>query len=143
MKKYICEKCKSVVEDWEIGYHIESYGERLRNDTCDCGGDLIPAKECKICGEIFNAEDLIGKVCEGCIEEHETIKNVLNAGDNDTQSVEINGFVASVLTEKQINEILVKWVEENFTDHSVEVVKYCKQDELWFSEFLEEKYGGD
>jgi hypothetical protein len=82
-------------------------------------------------------------VCEACIEAHETVADVLEFGENDTEKIEINGFVASALSVEQINSILAKWVNENIIDHSKEVLNYINRDRALFSEHIEYEFGKD
>lgn len=143
----ICNCCGNLIEDYELKKTYQCHGytslgqplEEEIDECCSCGGEYVRASKCKICGEWFDNEDLYG-ICEGCLEEYETVGTALEIGENDTTSVEINGFVASVLSAEQINKILAKWVEENFTDHSRDVVKYCEEDKAYFSDYLADKY---
>ena len=61
----------------------------------------------------------------------------LTIGSINPKSVEINGFIAAVLSQDQIDKILTKWVEENFIDHGKPVVDYLEEDKSYFSEYLE------
>ena len=128
---FVCKKCGKLIEDCEFpvvkqchGY--TSLGQPLTEDIegrCSCGGEFVEAEKCKICGEWFDNRELHG-VCESCLSNYETVGVALAIGKENTESVEgINGFVKSVLSAEQINKILTKWVEENFTDHSKYVVK--------------------
>ena len=144
----ICNRCGELIEDHELKFTSQCHGytclgqplsETIPED-CRCGGEFVEAKKCNVCGEWFDNTDLNG-VCEGCLEEYETVGEALEIGENDTTSVDINGFVASVLSVEQINKILCKWVEENFIDHSKDVVKYCEENKAYFSDYLADKYG--
>lgn len=135
----VCNYCGTLREENELGYVTEMHGERHKNTVCKCGGQLIPATKCKLCGTWFDNTDLHG-VCEGCLSEDETVATAIALGKESTEKVEINGFVAASLSAEKINEILIKWVSENFTDHSKAVVEYLEQDMMVFSEFLEDKY---
>jgi hypothetical protein len=133
----VCNKCGKIRESRELGYAIESHGERHLDTNCSCGGEFVPAKRCSLCGKWFDGTDLHG-VCEGCLDENETVGMALEIGAINTVSVDgINGFVASVLPVEQINKILTKWVEENFVDHGKPVVNYLEEDKSYFSEYLE------
>lgn len=135
----VCNRCGTLVNYNDLGYVTEIHGERHRNTVCKCGGEFIPAKKCKLCGSWFDNTDLHG-VCEGCISEEETVGNALEIGAENTEMVEVNGFIAEVLTTEQINKILTKWVEENFVDRCTPVVQYLEGDISCFTEFLEDKY---
>lgn len=135
----VCNRCGTVVDYNDLGYVTEVHGERHRNTHCKCGGDFIPAKRCKLCGGWFDNTELHG-ICEGCLSDDETVESALAIGDYSTENVEINGFVASALSKEQINSILVKWVKENFVDHSKAVVQYLESDMSSFADYLEDKY---
>ena len=132
----VCNKCGKIRESRELGYAIESHGERHLDTNCSCGGDFIPATRCSLCGKWFDGTDLHG-VCEVCLDDNETVGTALAIGSVNTEQVKINGFIATVLSQGQIDKILTKWVEENFTDHSKPVVDYLEDDKSYFSEYLE------
>lgn len=134
----VCNKCGTLVQANDLGYVTEVHGERHRNTHCKCGGEFIPATQCKLCGKWFDNTDLHG-ICEGCLEEYETVGSALEMGDSNRTMVAINGFIADILDEDMINAILTKWVEENYTDHSRPVVDYCEYDKSYFSYFVAEK----
>jgi hypothetical protein len=134
----VCNKCGTLIDDKELDYVTEMHGERHLNTACRCGGDFIPATQCKICGVWFDNSGLYG-ICEGCLEEYETVGTALEIGDANREDVEINSFVASVLSADRINHILEKWVEENYTDHSSDVRRFLNRDLGVFSEHIENK----
>lgn len=137
----VCNKCGRIVDESELGYATEAHGERHLNTVCRCGGEYIEANKCAVCGEWFDNTDLHG-VCEGCLYEDETVGTALEIGAYSLQKVDgINGFIADVLSVHQMNKILTKWVEENFTDHSKAVKDYLYADKSAYSEYLEDKYG--
>ena len=147
---YICNRCGELIQDDELGTTTQCHGysslgqpyiEVCDDDRCNCGGRFVEATKCKVCGEWYDSNDYDYDVCEVCTEEYQTVGDALEYGAEDTTDVEINGFVASVLSEEQINRILIKWVEENFVDHSKDVIAYCEEDKLCFTEYLIKKYG--
>jgi predicted amidophosphoribosyltransferase len=135
----VCNKCGKLRESSELGYAIESHGERHLDTNCSCGGEFVPAKRCSLCGKWFDGTDLHG-VCEVCLGEEETVGNAIEIGSYSKVTKEINGFFAEILTDEMIEKILGKWVEENFVDHSKAVVDYLESDVSAFAEFLEDKY---
>ena len=135
----VCNKCGTLVQTNDLGYVTEPHGERHRNTVCRCGGDFVPATQCKLCGKWFDNTELHG-ICEVCLSEEETVGNAIEIGSYSKVTKEINGFFAEILTDEMIEKILGKWVEENFTDHSKAVVDYLEGDMSAFAEFLEDKY---
>lgn len=136
----VCNKCGKLISEDDLKYVTEPHGEKHLDFNCKCGGELIEATECKVCGKWFDGTDLHG-VCEGCLEEYETVGEAIKYGSENKVNVSINECLAYLLTENQIERILTKWVEENFTDRSKPIVEYCENDKSAFSEYLEEKYG--
>ena len=138
---FVCNNCGNMVEELPTTtqYHGNTaFGEltEVIADCCSCGGEYIEATQCAICSKWFDGTDMDG-VCESCIEDHETVGVALEMGDEDLKTIDgINGFVASCLSVEQMNKILKKWVEENFIDHSKDVVKYCEEDKQYFSEYI-------
>jgi hypothetical protein len=142
----ICNHCGHRAESLNSGriYNDNLLGGYIdqKDTTCPCckKGDMILATQCSFCGSWFDNTELHG-VCEMCLEEHETVGEALEFGECRTEKVEINGFIANVLSTEKINEILTKYVEENFTDHSKPVIDYCEYDKSDFSEYVENKVG--
>ena len=97
--------------------------------------------ECRICRKKFREENLYQGLCRTCIKEWETVGDALEWGEERTENIQINGFVAHVLSEEQINKILAKWCEENFVDGSKDVVEFCELDKFEFVGHIAEKYG--
>ena len=145
---FICEKCGKVIEDYEFpmskqchGY--TSLGQPLTETIaghCTCGGDFIEATQCKVCGEWFDNDGMHG-VCECCLDNYSTVNDALDFGENAKLEVEVNGIVAELLTEEQINKILRKWCEENFVDSSNDITKAIGEYKEEYSEFLVDRYG--
>lgn len=136
----VCTHCGATKRTEELKFVYEPHGEKHLNYNCRCGGEFIKATECKVCGKWFDNTELHG-VCEGCLEEYETVETAIAIGSYSTEKREINGFFADILTTEMINDILGKYVEEHYTDHSKAVVDYLEADKSAYSEYLEDKYG--
>ena len=140
---YICWKCGELFEDLKTE---RRYGDNYLGgfidetiDTCPhCKVDLVEATKCPVCGRWFDNTELDG-VCAHCLEDYETVGTALEIGDKNRIDVKVNSFVAYALSDDQINHILEKWVEENFTDHCKTVIEYCRDDNAYFSDFVKEK----
>lgn len=146
----VCSHCRMLVDhlDTEKEWHLECDRptfEEIEINVCPhCGAKdtVVKASKCPICGEHYYNEKEIDEPCDDCIEKYETVGEALAIGAENTEEVKgINGFAASVLSVEQINKILIKWVEENFVDHSKAVKEYCEDDESYFAEWITEKYG--
>lgn len=143
----VCNRCGHIVEDYEVGTYSQCHGHTSLGDglcetvqkRCRCGGDYVEATRCELCGEWFDDTELNG-VCECCLDEHETVNNAIEYGEEHTTNIEgINGAVAYLLTTEEINEILVRWVKENYFDTSYGIHEYFYGEQFDFSEWLKEK----
>ena len=141
---YVCNICGHLVEELTTArVYDDNLLEGYIDETvtaCPCckHGELIEATICAVCGKPFDGTELNG-VCECCLEEYETVESALEIGEQETEKVDVNGFIAEILTPDQINKILTKWVEENIMDHSPKVVDFCEYDLSWFSDFVKDK----
>ncbi len=146
----VCNICGEVISEEELRTYKEihdyssigqAFAERFTDFRCDCGGEYVEATLCKICGKWFNNEDLHG-VCESCLDYYETLDNALEIGEQYTEKVEINNFLAMVFGENEINAILTQAAKERFADHSKQVVEYLEDDKQAFSEWVIENFAG-
>jgi predicted Zn-ribbon and HTH transcriptional regulator len=105
----VCRECGYVFEEEEASNWVEEHGEE--NCGCPrCKGEFEEAARCKICGEWF-LDNGIDEVCEECKEQNLTYSNALKVGDKEKQTVEINGFLASVYSISEINDIIQRSYE--------------------------------
>ena len=143
---YICNRCGKLIDELSTdsqchGYSSlgEAFVEEYAETECSCGGDFVEARQCEICGEYYSDEDYPYNVCECCAEQFETIESALEIGSNNTEKINVNGFVAYMLTEEEINAILTKHIIENYADDSSDISDYCKNDMDYFADFIIEK----
>ena len=117
----ICKDCGTVFKDDECPTYEEDYGFETgvgfksctqTFEECGCGGDLTEAKQCEICGEWEDPDNLIEDICERCFEEKSTFENAIGFGAENKEYVEINGYLASEFTSEQIERVLLKELEE-------------------------------
>ena len=100
-----------------------------------CKGYFEEMQECKICGEYFTEDELTSGVCDECIYEKATdIKFCYNLETEET--IKINGFIASVFTEEQINEILWNRIKEINRMVNISCYDFIDSDKSWFAEKL-------
>ncbi len=145
-----CNYCGSIIEDDELRIHREYMGEchgtpayDTFQDNCSCGGDYEEARQCNGCGEWFLDDELTNGYCQDCLEEEMTYENAIKCGSENEESVAINGFLASCFDSSEIEEILLKTLNETkeLMPSSVDeyVKTYCKDDLYYFAEWLEEQ----
>ena len=143
--RYQCHECDRQFEEPDI--ITETHG--MTDGSCEkigvcpyCKGYYEPMYQCKICGEWFTDDELTSGVCDDCIYQHDTdIELLYRLGNEEDakETVTINGFIASVLTEEQINEILFKRIKE-ITEISmfnwIDGTEFIGSDKSWFAEQL-------
>ena len=68
---------------------------------------------CNLCREPFRQQwdELI---CPKCAEEYETVENALEIGAAEKENVELNGFLSFLFNENNVNEILLRYVRDNY-----------------------------
>lgn len=142
---YICLRC---------GYHFETpkethnggYPEEPTYECPNCGSDdFEDAFKCCVCGEDFADDDMCtGAVCKGCAEKAATIKNAFAYGNDLTESVEINGFLAWVYPPDEINRILREHCDKERKEYVSKLAKeFCTDDVCDFADWLEEHHDTD
>lgn len=140
---YICEECGTMYDDAVLSCE-ESCLDVSNTLTCTCGGRLLEAKKCIVCGQIFGSEDYV--ICDGCVENGKTLDNVLSIGSDCTENISINGFIAFYFGNhiSELEDILIKAILEK-TKYDEQVVldsiqRYCDFDKSYFIEWLEDKW---
>ena len=115
-------------------------GEVCYDYTCPfCKkGELVPATECKICGEWFDDSEK-NHICESCLDKNKTLETALAIGEENETDVYINGFAKSLLGDKKINEILVEYIKANYTTETAKkaINEYCDEDKPYFADWVE------
>lgn len=101
-------------------------------------------KTCPLCGEQFNAEYFENAVCDLCAYKNATYENALAWGKEEPREVEVNGFLAYVFTESEIEEILLRELEEKGNVlvagvRNLNAHKYCTEDIGAFADWLVKK----
>lgn len=142
MCKHQCHECDRRFEEPDI--ITETHG--MTDGSCEkigvcpyCKGYYEPMYQCKICGQYFTEDELSGGVCDECIYEHDTdIELLYRLGNEEDakETVKLNGFIASVLTEEQINEIVMRELRTiNYAPY-INGIEFIGSDKSWFAEKL-------
>lgn len=146
---YICNCCGETTR--ELPEYTEDFGfetgvgyksmEQTFVGECSCGGTFVDAKQCEICGEWEDPDNLVEDICERCFDEESTFANAISFVAENKEYVEINGYLASEFTPEQIEKILLKELEEAKklgikTKHK----EFCLKDKEDFSIFLKESF---
>lgn len=149
-----CSRCGTVVRECELETHSQRIGyygdqpisESLYDYECSCGGGFEYATQCGVCGEYFVDDFFCLSACEDCIDkELSNVGNLLEQGEESKTLVEINGFLASVFSEEQINEILLNVFEGADKIKQRELAReFYESDRTAFADFMcERKKRGD
>ena len=147
---YMCDRCGRLTEEPPTCYQthgVTSLGDEYREKVdggCKCGGEFVEAYRCKVCGDWFITEDgdePYYKICDKCVEDEQTVTTAIEMGVEDERTVRINGFLVEAIGSEKINEILSAWAKENIKDDDVRVFHYCREDMLFFTEFVANKKG--
>ena len=142
--RYQCHECDRQFEEPDI--ITETHG--MTDGSCEkigvcpyCKGYFEEMQECKICGEWYTEDELTSGVCDECIYEHSTdIELCHKLGEEAEENIKINGFIASVFTEEQINEILWNRIKEINRMVNISCYDFIDSDKSWFAEkLIEEK----
>ena len=140
--RYQCHECDRQFEEPDIieETHGMTDGSCEKHGVCPyCKGYFEEMHPCKICGQHFTDDELSGGVCDECIYEKSTdIEFCYNLETEET--IKINGFIASVFTEEQINEILWNRIKEINRIVNISCYDFIDSDKSWFAEkLIEEK----
>ena len=143
---YKCCECGYIFEDGEQAIWEERHGldrppyEKMSGCPL-CKSDYEETTPCKICGSEHLENELSGDVCDECIEKyHHDIDVCFKVGANDTETIEINCFLASMFDKDQIEELLFNALKEkreymrDYVDKDCE--KFVNSDRSWFAENL-------
>lgn len=142
---WMCDRCKATFDepdtllngggDW--GEHVSVCPECGHDSICECG-------ICVSCGAPVPDES--GEcVCENCIKYHSNPTTALVYGDRRRDSVKINGFIAFLYSEAEINDILLSHylgevlttIEHFRLDGMAEL--YAQEDRGDFADFIKEE----
>lgn len=147
---YQCDKCgkqydelpRAVQESFEMWGHRFRYSDgRMLECTAiqpngkRCGGDLFEIKKCNFCGEDFPANKIFNGLCRDCVIESTDLDTAIKSGKNNTEYVEINGFLSSMFPKYEINQILTehlkgteqKYIKDNLADYVDANVEYFSE----------------
>ena len=143
---FICERCgKTEYENFAISTEsvYNRYGEYSHTEEivlqCDrCGGQLVPARLCPICGTEYIPDD--EDLCDKCFENACTFENCEDMGAEATEHIDLNGFLFSVFSESEIEEILRKEFKSMpLSQQQYYIQRYCAEDTYYLESWLEEK----
>lgn len=86
---YYCERCKKYIDEDEfVEYEENGYTYK----ECKCGGDLVRAETCKICGQPFvNGDSALDSYCDDCSKKTvEKFRKMMKENFNENEFEIIN-----------------------------------------------------
>ncbi len=138
---YICNRCGETTDEVETYTEMHgaegtsNYGAITFDEECHCGGNFVEAKQCNLCGELFDPDDMYDGICEDCLKKETTEENALKMGEECKESVTINGFLKSVFDTEEIEQILKNAYNELPQYYkNIHTNTYCLEDITAFAE---------
>lgn len=142
---YKCFECGEIFDEpkrWEE-YRGEFWGTPAYEEVrgCPrCRGDYEELVPCEVCGVEHSEEDLLYGVCDKCIEERRyDVDMCYKIGENDTEKIELNCFLASMFDVAEIELILFNALKEAQKIEKVDCNEFINQDISWFAEVYAEE----
>ena len=132
---YKCLGCDHIFEECEAKKVKEDYGYEY--GCPNCGGDFEETVKCSICKGEFLEDELNGGVCKECIDEYRNQTSVcvdIAVQEGTKTKINVNYLVASLLTEEEINRILIEYIKEE--KPNADCGAYIDEDISWFVEML-------
>lgn len=143
---YKCFECGNLFEEGEqyewyetYGCDIPPYKKMSGCPVCHCDYDY--AYQCLECGDWHHEDDLYCGLCDKCLDDRANkcqydIEMCYKVGKNDLDGVEINGFLLSMFSRSEIDEILMRELREANKINPVDCSDYINEDKSWFIETL-------
>jgi DNA-directed RNA polymerase subunit RPC12/RpoP len=132
-----CFTCERQFFDFDV--QTDEFGGKKA--VCPyCGGDIIDIRECKICGELCNDDELHNDVCDGCLYEYRfDTKGLMELYKATKEKVEINAYIASYFSSSQIEEILQGVILANEEFLTINNREFIESDMDYMAQLILEK----
>lgn len=129
---YKCLECGNIFEYGEEAHWIEPHGEKM-SGCPNCKGAYEETTPCEVCGSEHLPEELIGGVCEECIDERrKDFDFCYEISFGEKEEVKINSLLASLFEPSDIEAILINHIKTNCPE--IDCSKYIDNDISWFGE---------
>lgn len=148
---YKCLECGHIFDEGEQARWIESRGEYWGTPCSEemsgcplCKGEYEKTKPCKICGSEHLSDELDGGVCEECVDTHRyDVDMCFRLGKKCKEDVEINGFLASMYSTEEIEELILRDILNTQKIKVVDCTPFIEADSSWFAENLAKEVNKD
>lgn len=111
MDKFICEDCGRVLTEDEIESWIEPHGEEL-SGCPSCGGNVVEAEECSVCGKdyattslravVWHGKGIDDLICENC--RNNILEEFTNILKEHYKNDELKDFKQQVINDYLVDE---------------------------------------
>ena len=146
---YKCLECGHIFERGEEASWSEYRGEYFgfvaykKMSGCPlCKGAFEETIPCDICGSEHLEEELNGGVCDECLEDCKCdFEMCYTIAQSSKDKIKINGLLASMFTESEIEEILVNHIKKEIKDSELKkfVSNFIDEDVSWYVDMLAEE----
>ena len=140
---YRCNNCGNLFEIGEEAHWVDTHGfadgKGEQMSGCPlCKGDFSETTPCKSCGsERFTEDEMESCICEDCIVNYsKNFDFCVKLGEKETENIKINGAIASLFSEKEINDILIEAAKKI---ENVSFEKFAEEDKGWFAQMIEDE----
>lgn len=142
---YKCLECGHIFDKGEEAFWEEPRGEYWGTNCREimvgcplCRGVFEETKKCAICKSEHLDDDLIGGVCEDCIDSYrKNFEVCYGISRGETEKVEINSLLACIFDSGDIEQILKEYVLKNCPN--IDCSEYIDADITWFGERIAEE----
>lgn len=141
---YKCLDCGHIFDQGEESRWVDRWGEvgermyYINMTGCPlCNGGYEETEQCEICNGEHLREELVGGVCEACVDLYRNNLNVCyNIGEKSKCDVEINGLLACMYSAREIEELILRDLLETQKTRSVDFSPFIENDPDWFAKNL-------
>lgn len=137
---YKCIECGHVFDEEDVAEWEEARGEYWGTPCSEkmsgcpvCHGAYEKVSRCEICGKPCIEDELNYGICDDCIDSYKfNFDKCYELSIGESETVEINALIASILDPSDINQILVEYIRKNLPD--IDCINFINYDRSWFAE---------
>ncbi len=136
---YICRDCGTVFSEADFFVSRDYFWGSPFDSRSECcphcsSEDYGEAKECEVCGEYHDEEELISGVCEECIDKcRHDVDMCAEIGEESKKEVKINSFLLSFFNVQDIEKVLLEKLKAT---PNIDCSTFIDNDISWFAEQL-------
>ena len=136
---YKCTKCGEVFTEYTADWETH---DEMACPSC-YSTDYEEARQCKKCGDWFTEDEGESYLCGDCLDFYKTTyrhnpKKICELTSGLDETVEINTFLLSQFSKKEIEQLLLKELIVASAISVQDYITFIEDDEQRFSEWVEE-----